>query len=276
MMVTPTGGAITREENPNQPYLVEEIAAQVKSAYDKGCQIHHFHVRDEQGKGSDRVEDYIHLHKIVSAQCPGMSTSLNLGRQGESDALEFRFPADKLALADTVPVLMGSVNSGPRVIKNSEAFILEACHFLEARGKKPELTVYNHRMLADVSEFLIGSGAASPPYLINLCLGIRGAIPATIPNLFGMLELLPSNAAWLLTAGGRNWLPMMATAIALGGHVRVGMEENVYMYGHSDELIDDCGKCVDKIVLVAEGLGRPIASLEETRRILGLGQAAGS
>jgi 3-keto-5-aminohexanoate cleavage enzyme len=166
---------------------------------------------------------------------------------------------------------MGSANVGPRVIQNSESFIIEACRYIESRGKRPELAVYNHRMLADVSELLIASGAATPPYLINLCMGIRGAIPPTIPNLMGMLELVPDNAVWVLTAGGRNWLPMMAAAVALGGHVRVGMEENVYIYDHSDELIDDCGRCVDKIVRIAGALGRPVASLAETRRILGLG-----
>jgi 3-keto-5-aminohexanoate cleavage enzyme len=274
VMVTPTGGSITRDQNPNQPYVVEEIAAQVKSAYDMGSQIHHFHVRDEHGRGSDRIEDYVRLHEMVSLECPGMATSLNLSPLGSpTESLEQRFPPDKLALADTVPLLMGSANVGPRVIQNSEAFIREACRYLESRGKKPELAVYNHRMLADVSELVIASGAATPPYLINLCMGIRGAIPATIPNLMGMLELMPDNAVWVLTAAGRNWLPMMAAAVALGGNVRVGMEENVYVYNHSDELIDDCGECVDKIARISGALGRPLASLAETRRILGLAAA---
>jgi 3-keto-5-aminohexanoate cleavage enzyme len=273
MVVAPTGGTITREQNPNQPYLAEEITRQVVAAYEKGCQVHHFHVRDEKGFGSERIEDYLRLHTMVSDQCPGMTVSLNLTRPFDDDSIEVRYPMEKLDLGDSVIVNMGSMNVGPKVFRNSENFILDACRFLEARGKKPELAVYNQRMLADVSETLIAQGAVTPPYFINLCMGIHSAIPATIPNLFSMVELLPDDAVWLLTVGGRNWLPMMSTAIALGGHVRVGMEDNVYYYNDSNELIDDCGKCIDKIVKLADAMGRPVATREETRKILGLENA---
>lgn len=270
VMVAPTGGTLVRAQNPHQPYSAEELTAQVKASYDAGAQVHHFHVRDEQGFGSERLEDYRRLHELAVAACPGMSVSLNLTRPLDEDSVELRFPPAKLPFGDTVVVNLGSMNIGPKVFKNSEGFIVDGCRFLEAHGKKPELAVYNHRMLADVSEILVEQGAITPPYFINLCMGIHSAIPATLPNLLSLLELIPRDSVWILTVGGRNWLPMMAAAIALGGHVRVGMEDNVYFYNHSDELIDSCAACVRKVVQMAEAMGRPLATLKETRTILGL------
>jgi 3-keto-5-aminohexanoate cleavage enzyme len=272
IMVAPVGGIIVKDQNPNQPYSAEEITAQVKAAYDAGAQIHHFHVRDERGFGSEQMEDYYRLHKTFTEQCPGMLVSLNLTRPLDNDSVEERFETHDLSLGDTVVVNLGSMNIGSKVFINSEHFIVEACRYLEERGVKPELAVYNQRMLIDLREMLIEPGVITPPYFINLCMGIHSSIPPTMPNLFNMLELMPENATWILTCGGRNWLPMLSTAIALGGHVRVGMEDNVYYYPHSDEIIDNCGTQVKKMVQIAEALGRPIATIEQTASLLGLPQ----
>ncbi|WP_170241149.1 beta-keto acid cleavage family enzyme [Rhodoligotrophos appendicifer] len=267
-MVAPTGGSITRHQNPNQPYLPEEILKEVKASYDAGAQIHHFHVRDAQGFGSERMEDYQKLHDLVTAACPGMSTSLNLTRPLDNDSVEERFTLEKLPFGTTVVVNVGSMNVGPKVFVNSEQFIIDACLFLEERGLKPELACYNQRMLIDVSEILIAKGAIKPPYFINLCLGIHSATPATIENLLSMVNLMPEGARWVISPGGRNWLTVNAMAIALGGHVRVGMEDMVHYYKHSDEIIDSCATCVHKMVQIAEAFGRPLATLEETREML--------
>lgn len=268
IMVAPTGGSITRHQNPHQPYLAEEILKQVKESYDAGAQIHHFHVRDAQGFGSERLEDYQQLHDLVSAACPGMSTSLNLTRPLDNDSVTERFTLEKLPFGTTVVVNVGSMNIGPKVFVNSEKFLLEACVFLEEHGLKPELAVYNQRMMADVSEILIARGAITPPYFINICLGIHSATPCTVENLRSMVDLLPEGGRWVVTTGGRNWLPVNAAAIAMGGHVRVGMEDTVHYYGHSDELIDSCATCVEKMAKIADALGRPLATLEETRQML--------
>lgn len=268
IVVAPTGGSVTRHQNPHQPYLAEEILKQVKEAYEAGAQVHHFHVRDEQGFGSERLEDYQGLYDMVTAECPGMGISLNLTRPLDRDSVAERFTPEKLPFGDTVVVNVGSMNIGPKVFVNSEDFILDACRFLEDRGIVPELAVYNQRMMADVSEILIAKGAITPPYFINICLGIHSATPATIENLLAMTALLPDGARWMLTAGGRNWLPLSAMAIAMGGHVRVGMEDTVHYYNHSDERIDSCRTCVRKAAQIAEALGRPLATLEQARGML--------
>lgn len=268
IVVAPTGGSITRAQNPHQPYTPEEILREVIPAYKAGAQVHHFHVRDAQGFGSERLEDYQRLHDLVTGACPGMSVSLNLTRPLDQDEVKLRFEPEKLPFGHSVVVNVGSMNIGPKLFLNREPFIIEACEFLERHGLKPELAVYNQRMMADVSEILIARGAITPPYFINICLGIHSAIPGTLENLFAMVALLPKDSFWMLTVGGRNWLPMTAAAIALGGHVRVGMEDTVYYYNHSDAYIDSCGTCVEKVVQIANALGRPIASLEQVRAML--------
>jgi 3-keto-5-aminohexanoate cleavage enzyme len=268
IIVAPTGGSVTRHQNPHQPYLAEEILKEVKDSFAAGAQVHHFHVRDEKGFGSERIEDYKHLYDLVTAECPGMAISLNLTRPLDNDSVEERFTPEKLPYGDTVVVNVGSMNIGEKVFINSERFIIDACKFLEERGIVPELAVYNLRMMEDVSEILIAKKAITAPYFINICLGIHSATPATVENLLAMLKLLPEGARWMLTTGGRNWLPLSALAIAMGGHVRVGMEDTVHYYNHSDEIIDSCGTCVEKIASIAEAMGRPLATLEETRDML--------
>lgn len=268
IVVAPTGGSITREQNPHQPYLPEEILAQVKEAYEEGAQVHHFHVRDPQGFGSERLDDYQRLHDLVTAECPGMSVSLNLTRPLDNDSVAERFPAEKLPFGHTVVVNLGSMNIGSKVFINREPFIVEACEFLEEHGLKPELAVYNQRMMADVSEVLIRDQVISPPYFVNICLGIHSAIPATVKNLHSMVELLPPESRWMVTAGGRNWLPVLSEAIALGGHVRVGMEDSVHYYNHGHKVIDSCGTCTRKVTQIADALGRPLATLEQAREML--------
>ncbi|OFW44654.1 MAG: hypothetical protein A3J29_19300 [Acidobacteria bacterium RIFCSPLOWO2_12_FULL_67_14b] len=268
IVVAPTGGSITKGQNPHQPYTAEEILKEVKVSYEAGAQVHHFHVRDAQGFGSERIEDYQRLYDLVTKECPGMRISLNLTRPLDQDNVELRFPLEKLPFGDTVVVNVGSMNIGPKLFLNSEKFIIDACRFLEGHGLVPELAVYNLRMMADVTEILIAQGAITLPYFINICLGIHSATPATVKNLHAMLELLPPGARWMLTVGGRNWLPMLAAAMTLGGHVRIGMEDTVHYYNHSDELIDSCGTCTRKVVQLAEVFGRRLATLEETRQML--------
>jgi 3-keto-5-aminohexanoate cleavage enzyme len=268
IMVAPTGGSVTRHQNPNQPYTAREIIKEVKESFDAGAQVHHFHVRDDQGFGSERMEDYQALYDLHKAECPGMSISLNLTRPLDNDSVSERFTPAKLPFGNTVVVNVGSMNIGPKVFINSEQFIVDACMFLEERGIKPELAVYNQRMMIDVSEILIARGAIKPPYFINICLGIHSATPCTVENLRSMVDLLPDGARWMLSPGGRNWLNVNAAAIAMGGHVRVGMEDTVHYYAHSDEVIDSCATCVTKMVRIAEALGRPIATLDEARAML--------
>lgn len=268
IMVAPTGGSITRHQNPHQPYTAKEIMKEVKASYDAGAQIHHFHVRDDQGFGSEKIEHYQELYDLHKEQAPGMSISLNLTRPLDNDSVTERFTPEKLPFGNTVVVNVGSMNIGPKVFVNSEQFIVDACVFLEERGLKPELAVYNQRMLIDVSEILIARGAIKPPYFINICLGIHSATPCTVENLHQMVKLLPEEARWVVSPGGRNWLEVDAAAIALGGHVRVGMEDMVHYYPHSDELIDSCATCVEKMVKIADAFGRPLATLEQTREML--------
>ncbi len=270
IMAAPVGGLITREQNPNQPYLPREIADQMRSAFEAGAQIHHLHVRDEYGFGSENMDTYYELHGLVAEECPGVLTSLNLTRPLDNDSVAERFETHDISLGDTVVINLGSMNVGDKVFVNSEGFIVGACRYAEQHGVRPELAVYNHRMLVDLNEVLIHDKFITPPYFVNICMGIHSALPATPENLLSLLPLIPPDAVWILTVGGRDWLPMMALAIGLGGHVRVGMEDNVYMYPWSDEVIADIGECVRKVAAIGEALGRRVATVEETRAILGL------
>jgi 3-keto-5-aminohexanoate cleavage enzyme len=125
-------------------------------------------------------------------------------------------------------------------------------------------------MLLDINELLIKHKVITPPYFINLCIGIHSAVPATLPMLLSMVELIPKDSTWIVTIGGRQWLPLLSAVIALGGHVRVGMEDNVYVYPDRDDLIESSADCVRRMVEIAGALGRPLATLKEAEKMLGL------
>ena len=134
-------------------------------------------------------------------------------------------------------------------------------------GIKPEMEVFDASMVEGALD-LVKRGLAKPPLHFNFVLGLKGALPASIKNLLYLSELIPAGSTWSVSGVGRAQLSMAAHAILMGGHVRVGLEDNIY---YSRGRLAANRELVERIVRLAAELGREVATPDEARAILGLG-----
>jgi uncharacterized protein (DUF849 family) len=140
------------------------------------------------------------------------------------------------------------------------------------RGIVPELEIFDFGML-DYAHYLIGRGILKPPFVFNLLLGSLGTLAATPLNLALLVDRLPAGSFWCAAGIGRFQFPMNALAVAMGGNVRTGIEDNLFMdAAKADPASNE--RLVQRIVRYAEALGRQVATPDQTRSMLGLAEPA--
>jgi uncharacterized protein (DUF849 family) len=152
---------------------------------------------------------------------------------------------------------------------NSPQTIQGLAERMRERGIVPELEVFDAGML-DYADYLIGRGVLREPFYFNFLLGSLGTLAATPSNLSRLAAAVPPGATWSAAGIGRFQLPMNALAVAMGGHVRVGLEDNLFL---------DAGKqqpatnllLVERVAGIARAMGRPVATCAQARRRIGLG-----
>ncbi len=264
--VAVTGAEVTREHNPNLPITPEEIVQAAVECYDVGASIVHVHVRDpETGKPSSDPELFKRVLEGIREKRPDMIVQFTTG--GAIGMTEEERIAPVYLKPDMATLNMGSMNFGDDVFLNPPKFIRRLAKTMIEVGVKPEIEVYDISMIATAKK-LIKEGLILEPPHFDFVMGVPGGIPATVENLLIMKRNLPPNATWSVAAVGRHQLPMNVTAILLGGHVRTGFEDNVYY--KKGVLAKSNAQLVERIVRIAEELGRPIATPKQAREILHL------
>ncbi len=263
--VATTGSSTTRSHNPHVPLTPEEIADEVYRSWEAGAAIAHIHVRDDEGRACMDPDKFRRVAGLVRERCDiihNLSTS-GLSGAGEEERLrpllELR---PEMASFDA-----GSTNLGERVFVNEPAFLKRLAETMSTAGVKPEIEVFESGFI-DNALALAADGLLQPPLHFQFVLGARGAAAASVRNLLHLAESLPSLATWSVIGIGRAQLPMAAVAIVMGGHVRVGMEDNVYL--RKGELAQSNADFVRQIADLAGALQRPVAGVSEARRILAL------
>lgn len=268
------GGMVSKKQNPYLPCTPEEIAKYHVEAYRAGAQIVHVHARGENCVPSSDVRLYREIISRVKGECPDVIIDACLAHPLEEDTVEARLkPICESGLPiDIATFSVGSHNvlykEGSTVYINRHEYTLQAIEYLLDKGIKPMLVIYNHKTLEWVKKYVVKTGLIEEPYL-NISLGLFGE-PADIDILRGLVRKLPERCIWVLESAGRNWLPLAVEALLLGGNVRAGMEDGIYMYPHRDDLIKSSAEAVGKIVRIAKELGREIATPREAREMLGL------
>ena len=279
-------GWLTREQNPTQPYTPEEIAKEVIDAYKAGASIWHVHVRHPQsGSLLLQAEERLEIHKqtceLVFQECPDIITDPSGADPLNDDSVEARVDSYFKPLVEENPhyaeiavLNMGTLNMGvwPKqfVFLNRLPALLEQVKALETLGVKPEFACYNLTMLEDVKEHFLFE--ESRPWYISTAQGIHNTMPARFELTKIASELLPQEeVVWQMIPGGRNWLALAVWAIMLGCDVvRVGKEDNIFVYPDQDAKITHCSQAVKKVAAIARELGREIATPMEARQRLGL------
>lgn len=265
-----TGGFHGKEANPNLPEQPDEIAQAALECYHAGACIAHIHGRDREGKPTSDVKIYREIKERIREKCDIILSFTTGGGPNLT-------PEERIQSAFADPELC-SLNMGTMVrtrwgegtiFLNTRSQIEQWAKILKDRGIKPELEVYSHTMFIDV-ENLIQLGLVEPPYFINLVLGMthQGALEVTEKNLLSLIEYLPSNTIFNVTAIGRMQLSLTTLGILLGGNPRVGFEDNVYY--HKGVLADSNAQLVSRTARIIKEIDLEIATPEEARKQLGL------
>jgi len=270
-----SGVVANRSQCPAIPYTPEEYAADAKRAYEAGASIVHIHARTPDGKPSYNVEDYQNIHDAITAASPivtNFSTgAINISTEMKTDPVT------------TVKPSIGALNMGSMnyakyhqqkmdfvfefVFPNPFSEIIKIVKAMNEVGVKPEMECFDVGHVGN-SFPLIDMGLLEPPYQYSLILGVLGGLPPTVPNLVRMVEQLPPQSEWELIGISRHQWRLAAAAIALGGNIRVGLEDNFYV---SDGVMAKSnGDLVEKAARMVRDQGREVATVEQTRERLKL------
>jgi len=259
-----SGAEVTKEHNPNVPYTVEEVGREAESAYKAGASIIHLHVRNDDGTPTQDKERFKACMDEIKKRCPDVIIQPSTGGAvGMSD--EERLQPTELG-PEMATLDCGTVNfGGDEIFINTENTIKNFGRILMERGVKPEIEVFDKGMIDYAIKFQ-KQGFIKKPMHFDFVLGVQ--ISATARDLAFMVDSIPEGSTWTVAAMGRHQIPMAMIGMAMGGNVRVGFEDNVYI--SKGVLANSNGELVEKVVRIAAEMGREVATPDEAREILGL------
>jgi 3-keto-5-aminohexanoate cleavage enzyme len=262
--VAPTGNVPTKERTPHLPVTPEEISAVAVRCREAGASLIHIHARDEQGMPTLDAGTFARIHRQV-VESTDLIVQVSTGGRAGMDP-KARAAAVRLIRPEMASLTTGSMNFPDRVYANPFDVVEHLAQVMLEVGTKPEMEVFEAGMIAN-AQLLVEKGLAQSPLHFDFVLGSRGSMAATAPNLVFLAGSIPAEATWTVAGIGRWQLPMAVLAIVMGGHVRVGLEDNIY-YRKGELATNE--QLVGRVARLAEELGRPVATPDEARRILGL------
>jgi uncharacterized protein (DUF849 family) len=266
IQLAPTGIVPDRKDSPYVPLSPDEIARDAYKAYKLGASVIHVHARDGDGRPTYKKEIYREIISAVRGKCPDMIICASTSGRTDSD---IRRRMEVLELKpDMASLTLGSVNFSRNPSINSLDTIETLARTMSDNGIKPELEIFEPGFI-NIARYLTKKGYLMPHSHFNLLLGSLGSIPADVRDLVYLAESLPEGSTWSATGIGRFQLQVNATAIIMGGHVRVGLEDSLF-YDRSRSELATNEDLVKRVVGIADYLGREIATPKEAREILGL------
>ncbi len=266
LSVATTGSWPSKAQHPGLPVTPEEIAQAAVESWREGAAIVHVHARDDAGKMTCELARFQKIKALIRAQgCDiliNFSTSGGAGRVDESERFNSLAAGPELGSLDA-----GSMNFNQRVFLNPPDFLEELARRMLAANVKPEIEVFDSGMIGNALT-LVEKGLIRPPLWWQFVLGVKGGAPATARDLVHLVESVPAGSLWSVCAVGRHQLPMNVLAIAMGGHARTGVEDNLYY--RRGELAQSNAQLVTRLARIARECGREPATPQEAREMLGL------
>jgi uncharacterized protein (DUF849 family) len=268
-----SGVVANRQQCPAIPYTPEEYAAEARRAWEAGAAQVHIHARSPDGAPSHDVEHYRDIHAAITAACP-VITNFSTGAVGIPTA---RKTAPILALRPGAAALnMGSMNYAKYhpgrkamvfdfVFQNPFSEIIEILQAMRQAGTRPELECFDAGHVASAIP-LADMGLLDRPYQVSLILGVLGGVPPTARSLAGMVDQLPPGSDWEVIGIGRDQWRLVAAAAAMGGNVRVGLEDNFYL--PDGTMAASNGELVARAARLVRDTGREVATVELCRERL--------
>ena len=262
------GAEVTKEQNPAVPYTVEEIVREAKSAVDAGAAIVHLHVRYDDGTPTQSRDRFQECEEAILKECPNVILIPSTGGAVGMTPDERLQSTDTTPLPEMATLDCGTCNFGDEIFDNTMPTMRAFGKRMMERGIKPEYECFEMGHLDTILTMARKGEVPGAPMRFNFVLGVPGCTPATVDNLCWLVQNIPAGSTWTATGIGRYAFQLAAPAIVMGGNVRVGFEDNLYL--ERGVLAKSNGELVDKVVRMAKLLGRPVATSDEAREILGL------
>lgn len=260
------GAEVTKENNPAVPYTVEEVVREAKSAYDAGAALIHLHVRWDDGTPTQDKGRFQEMVDAIRKECPDVIIQPSTGGAVGMTDLERLQSTEITPTPEMATLDCGTCNfGGDDIFINTDNTINNFGDIMQERGIKPECEVFDKGMI-DLALQAAKKGHITYPIHFDFVLGVQ--MTATVRDLVIMASSIPADSTWTATGIGKNAWGIAAATIAMGGHVRVGFEDNVYM--SKGVLAKSNGEMVERVVQMAKLLNREVATPAEAREILGL------
>ena len=266
--VAVTGSRPTKEMNPGVPYSPQEIVESAVESHKAGAAIAHIHVRDPKtGAPAFDVDYFKRILDGIRERCDmivNLTTSA-LFLAGP-DLISHRLQPVALK-PDICSFDLGSMNFADRIFANPPDWSEAAPTTMRENGVKPEIEVFDVGHIYQANDLVQRGLIEDPPYF-QLCMGVKWGMMATPENLLFMKSKLPSHAMWSVLGVAQAQLPMITMGILLGGNIRVGFEDNLYL--KRGVLAKNNAEFAEMAVDLSERLGRSVATSKEARQMLGI------
>lgn len=269
-----TGAWPKKENNPNVPMTPQEIVDDVYACWKAGAAVAHLHMRDDEGNGTMDTAKFEETVNLIHTKYPDCDIVLNLTTSGDIHADdEIRVAHVKKLKPEMASYDCGSMNwlnSG--LFLNTPKFLTDCGLLFQELGVKPEIEAFDPGMIGNAA-YYIKKGVLKTPVHFQFCMGCANGIAGSMKNLIFMKETADElvgkgNYTWSCFGVGHSAMEMLYGAVALGGNIRVGMEDNV-MYAKG-QLAESNVQFIERAVRVIKEYGKEVATPDEARQILGL------
>lgn len=262
------GAEVSKDIYPHLPATPEALADEAIKAVKAGASIIHLHCRDENLRPTQNPKIFEKVTKRILNNCECIIQYTTGGAVGTP----VKDRCAPLYLKPHMATLsMGTMNFGNEVFENSEAIIKEISSEIQKFSIMPELEIFDFGMIETAKKYM-EKKLLPKKFHVDFVLGVPGGMSGTVNNLLYLLEYLKQNfdpnQTWTVAGIGRFQLPLTAHAIALGGNIRVGLEDNIYY--RKGEIVKSNAQFVERVVRLAGELERPVASIKEAKQILGI------
>lgn len=261
--VAPVGAELTPDQTPHLAVTPQQLGDVARKIREAGASIIHVHCRTDDGSNTHDVDRFRAAQDAIREQSDlivqfSTGGAIGMSPQERASVLQLR--------PEMATLTCGTVNFGDDVFENSFPIMRGILAKMREFGVRPELEIFDKGHLSNARR-LHREGLLELPQHADFVLGVPGGLDATVQNLCDLVDALPVGCTWSVAGIGRMQLPMAMAAIAMGGHVRVGLEDNIY---YSKGRLATNEELVARVVRIAGELGRPVAQPDEARAILRL------
>lgn len=265
-----TGNWGDKSKNPALPMTPEEIADSAFDAYNAGAAVVHIHMRDEEGHPTMRTDLFEKTIKLIKEKC---DVIINMTSSG-GHSLDGMAPDDiRMLPFKILQPEMGSYDCGTMnwlhqtVFENNPEFLERLGLLYQEIGTKPEIEIFDIGML-DTAKYYIKKGILKAPCHFQFIMGAPGGMAGTVENLVYIHSQIPEGSTWSASGLSKAHIPVMLATLSLGGHVRVGLEDNLY-YSHG-VLAESNAQLVERAAKIITAVGYKVATVNDAREILRL------